>query len=229
MNRARNAPAGNRQAVKIRKKTRRQAGRRKRELFLKRCLDMAAGLTGLIVLSPLFLFVPLLIKITMPGPVFFRQERAGKGGRPFMILKFRSMKPDRQAEENHEFAKDAQRLTPFGALMRRTKLDELPQLLNVIKGDMSLVGPRPAVTEQAERYTSRQKRRLRMRPGMTGLAQVNGNAALSWEERIEYDLKYIETFSLALDMKILLKTALVVLCGEEAFQSRAGRPYSGRF
>ena len=149
MNRARCAPAGNRQAVKIRKKTRRRAGRRKRELFLKRCLDLAAGFMGLIILSPLFLFVPLLIKISMPGPVFFRQERAGKGGKPFMILKFRSMKPDRQAEENHEFAKDAQSLTPFGALMRRTKLDEIPQLLNVIKGDMSLVGPRPDVTEQA--------------------------------------------------------------------------------
>lgn len=208
--------------MKIRKMKHRQAERRKQELFLKRCADLAAGILGLIVLSPLFLIIPLLIKLTMPGPVFFCQERAGKDGRTFVILKFRSMKVDRQAEETHAFAKDPERITPFGSLMRRAKIDEVPQLLNVIRGDMSLVGPRPTVTEQAKRYTARQKKRLRMRPGMTGLAQVNGNAALSWEERIEYDLQYVETFSLGLDMKILVKTILVVLCGEQAFCRRRG-------
>lgn len=125
---------------------------------------------------------------------------------------------DSEAESKFEFDKDQQRLTSFGKLIRRLKIDELPQLLNVLKGDMSLVGPRPTIKQHTELYTDYQKQRLNMKPGMTGLAQVNGNASLTWDERIEYDIKYIKKFSLFLDLRILLKTFLIVLMGEERFK-----------
>lgn len=130
------------------------------------------------------------------------------------------MKVDKEAEEKHDTSKDQFRVTSWGKFMRRTKIDELPQLLNVLKGEMSLVGPRPTFEEQAKYYNERQKRRLIMRPGMTGLAQVNGNIALTWEERIEYDIYYIEKFSVFLDVVILLKTMAVVLFGEEKFKRK---------
>lgn len=193
---------------------------KKVSLFIKRIVDIAAGFSGGLILSPLFLLAGLSIKITMPGPVLFKQSRVGKDGREFWIFKFRTMKNDREAEQAHDFSRDEERLTKTGRFLRRTKIDELPQLFNVLRGDMSLVGPRPTVAEQVANYSERQKKRLRMRPGMTGLAQVNGNTALTWEERIEYDLEYIEHFSLLLDWKILMKTVAVVFLGEEEFRQK---------
>ena len=154
----------------------------------------------------------------MPGPVFFRQERVGKNGRTFDILKFRSMKVDKNAEKNHDFTKDEERKTPFGNIIRRLKIDELPQLINVFCGDMSLVGPRPTVKEQTDLYNDYQRQRLNMRPGMTGLAQVNGNISLTWDERIDYDVDYVTNFTFLLDIKILLKTVVVVIFGEDKFK-----------
>jgi lipopolysaccharide/colanic/teichoic acid biosynthesis glycosyltransferase len=193
----------------------------KTQLFIKRTFDILISLLGLIVLSPLFLIVSLLIVLLMPGPVFFLQERVGKGMRDFRIIKFRSMKVDRSAEAAMDFNKDEQRLTTLGRILRRTKIDEAPQLLNVLAGQMSLVGPRPTIRQQVEKYDERQLKRLLMNPGMTGLAQVNGNASISWDERIEFDIEYVEKFSLWLDLKILLKTVAIVIFGEEKFR-RAG-------
>lgn len=190
---------------------------RKINLFIKRLADILFSGLGCLVLLPLFLLVALIIKLTMPGPVFFEQVRVGKDGKLFSILKFRSMKVDRAAEESHDDSKDAERTTPFGKFLRRSKIDELPQLLNVLKGDMTMVGPRPTLKELADEYTPRQAQRLTMRPGMTGWAQVHGNASISWDDRIEYDLYYVEHFSVLLDLKILLKTVLVVIYGEDKF------------
>lgn len=191
---------------------------KKINIILKRCIDVVTTALILITLSPLLLLTSIIIKISMPGPIFFLQERIGRNHKKFSIYKFRSMKVDYEAERNFEFDKDQYRITKFGNLIRRLKIDELPQLLNVLNGDMSLVGPRPTIEEQTLKYNDEQKQRLNMRPGMTGLAQVNGNTSLSWEERISYDLKYIKSFSVYLDMKILFKTALIVIFGEEKFK-----------
>ncbi len=185
---------------------------------LKRGFDIAVSTLGLLILSPVLLVTAALIKITMPGKVFFRQERVGKNKKIFHILKFRTMKEDKKAEQAHDFSKDSERMTKTGMILRRLKIDELPQLLNVLAGDMSLVGPRPTVIEQVRNYNKFQLRRLKMRPGMTGLAQVNGNTALDWDERIIFDVKYVENFSLWMDLMILLKTILVVVCGEQKFK-----------
>ena len=186
-------------------------------LVVKRLLDLIGSGLGLVLVSPILLISALLIKITMPGPVVFRQERIGKDNRLFYILKFRTMKVDKEAESNHDISKDQERKTVMGNFLRRTKIDELPQLINVLKGDMSLVGPRPTFAEQAAAYTTFQKQRLRMRPGMTGLAQVNGNTVISWEDRIKYDVKYVRDFNVLLDIEILFKTIQVVIGGEEKF------------
>lgn len=187
-------------------------------LGLKRIFDFVVSALGLIILFPILVITVLLIKTTMPGRIFFRQERVGKGKRVFYILKFRTMKEDRQAEETHDFSKDSERLTRTGNVLRRLKIDELPQLWNVFVGDMSLVGPRPTVIEQVEQYDEFQMRRLEMRPGMTGLAQVNGNVSLTWDERIVYDVTYIEKFSVFMDLAIMAKTFLVIIFGEQKFR-----------
>ncbi len=189
-------------------------------LFLKRFFDIVLSVLFLLILSPLILVFILLMEMTMPGPVFFKQLRVGKNGKVFTILKLRSMKVDRVAEESHDTSKDQDRMTGLGKVMRRIKIDETPQLINVLTGSMSMVGPRPTFKEQVEAYNEKQRHRLDMRPGMTGLAQVNGNVALSWDERIEYDLQYIERFSVILDIRILIKTVLVVLFGEQKFKKR---------
>ncbi len=191
---------------------------KKIQLAIKRGFDIAVSTLGLIILSPVLLVTAVLIKITMPGKVFFKQERVGKNKKIFHILKFRTMKEDKKAEQTHDFSKDSERMTKTGNILRRLKIDELPQLLNVLAGDMSLVGPRPTVIEQVRNYNKFQLRRLKMRPGMTGLAQVNGNTALDWDERIVFDVKYVENFSLWMDLMILLKTVLVVICGEQKFK-----------
>lgn len=193
---------------------------RKLNLFLKRGFDIIASGMGIILLSPFFVLVSVLIKVVMPGPVLFKQVRVGKHKRLFKILKFRTMRVDKAAENSHDVSKDAERLTTLGKFLRRTKIDELPQLVNVFIGDMSLVGPRPTFEEQVRQYSKRQMKRLDMRPGMTGLAQINGNTALSWDERIRFDIRYVERFSVGLDIRILLKTLGVVVVGEERFVSR---------
>ena len=190
---------------------------RKLNLFLKRGFDMIASGMGIILLSPFFVLVSVLIKVVMPGPVLFKQVRVGKHKRLFKILKFRTMRVDKTAENSHDVSKDAERLTTLGKFLRRTKIDELPQLVNVFIGDMSLVGPRPTFEEQVRQYSKRQMKRLDMRPGMTGLAQINGNTALSWDERIRFDIRYVERFSVGLDIRILLKTLVVVVVGAESF------------
>ena len=187
-------------------------------LIIKRLFDVMISLTLCVILFPLAIVIVMVIKLTMPGPIFFKQERVGKNQKKFIILKFRTMKIDLEAQKNFDFSKDEERLTKFGKVLRRTKLDEVPQLLNVLNGSMSLVGPRPTVQSVVDGFTERQKMRFKMTPGMTGLAQVNGNTAISWDERIEYDLKYIDDFSVIMDIKILLKTVGVVLFGEEKFR-----------
>ena len=192
---------------------------RQLNLALKRFIDLLGSGIGLVIISPILLITVVLLEIFMPGPVFFRQQRVGKNGKFFNILKFRSMKVDKEAEDSHDFTKDEERKTVFGNLIRRLKIDELPQLINVFRGDMSLVGPRPTVKEQTDLYNDYQRQRLNMRPGMTGLAQVNGNISLTWDERIDYDVEYIKNFTFWLDIKILFKTVAVVIFGEDKFKN----------
>lgn len=173
----------------------------------KRTLDLAASVGGLAMLSPFFAVMGLAIRGDSRGPVFFTQERVGRGGEPFQMLKFRTMLtleesvgPDGQMLENYD------RVTTVGRVLRDTSLDELPQLINVAKGEMSLIGPRPTLAYQVERYTPEQRRRLEVRPGLTGLAQVNGRNNLTWDEKIAWDLAYVNSLSLWGDVKIVLKT-----------------------
>jgi len=169
----------------------------------KRALDLALALPGLALLSPLMLLTALCVRLALGPGVLFRQRRPGLHGQPFTILKFRTMLPG--------LGPDAARLTPFGRFLRSTSLDELPELLNVLKGDMSLVGPRPLLMEYLPRYTREQARRHEVPPGLTGWAQINGRNALSWEERFVLDVWYVDNRSLALDVSILARTVLAVL------------------
>lgn len=180
----------------------------------KRALDLGLSGFALMVLSPLFVIVSLLVKSTSRGPVFFLQERAGLRGVPFRMIKFRSMRTFEDSYDSHgEELSNDQRVTLVGGVLRRSSLDELPQLVNVLIGDMSLVGPRPALMYQVERYDESQQRRLALRPGMTGLAQVSGRNSLSWEEKIELDVAYVQEVSLLLDLRILARTVRVVVSG----------------
>jgi sugar transferase EpsL len=175
----------------------------------KRLLDLAGAAAGLLLLAPLLLAVAAFVRARLGSPVLYRQRRPGLGGEPFTILKFRTMRAALPGED--EAATDAQRLTPFGAFLRRASLDELPELVNVLRGEMSLVGPRPLMMEYLGRYDARQARRHEVRPGITGWAQVNGRNALSWEERFELDVWYVDHVGLALDLRILALTVLRVL------------------
>lgn len=175
---------------------------------IKRGVDVAASAAGLIVLSPVMGATALAVRLSMGKPVLFRQERPGQDGEPFNILKFRTMHHVNPAKG---FVDDASRLTEVGKFLRSTSLDELPELFNVLRGDMSLVGPRPLRMKYLERYSPRQARRHEVPPGITGLAQVSGRNGITWEERFEYDVQYVDNWSLLLDAKILLDTILVVL------------------
>ena len=175
----------------------------------KRLLDLCAASLGLIVLSPLMLAIAGLIRCKMGTPVLFRHIRAGKNGKPFRLLKFRTMTDARDAQAN--LLPDAQRLTPLGQGLRRLSLDELPQLWNVLGGEMSLVGPRPLLLEYVERYSPEQARRLGVLPGITGWAQTHGRNALTWEQKFTYDVWYVEYWSLWLDLCIVLSTVVAVL------------------
>ena len=179
---------------------------------IKRIIDIVSSVVALSIFPPFFLVIAILIKSSSRGPVFFRYKRVGKDGRFFISYKFRSMVEDAvNVGLGIEVSYDDNRITPVGKLSRRWSLDEIPQLINVLKGEMSLVGPRPALPHQAEKYSEFEMGRLRMKPGITGWAQINGRNLLSWKERIELDVWYVENWSLWLDFKILLMTPKVVL------------------
>lgn len=183
----------------------------------KAAFDRTIALLGLIILAPVFAALALVVARTTGRPVFFRQERLGKHGKPFTLLKFRTMTDARDAEG--ALLPDAQRMTRVGSLLRRTSLDELPELVNVLKGEMSLVGPRPLFARYRDRYTAEQMRRHDMRPGITGWAQVHGRNAISWEEKFALDLWYVDHVSPPLDLRILALTARSVLRAADVNQS----------
>ena len=175
----------------------------------KRLLDLAITILALIILLPMLALATLLVRIKLGSPVLFRQQRPGLYGKPFTIYKFRTMTDARDAQGN--LLPDAERLTPFGRFLRSTSLDELPELFNVLKGDMSLVGPRPLLMRYLERYTPEQMRRHEVKPGITGWAQVNGRNAISWEQRFTLDVWYVDHQSLGLDLRIIALTVWAVL------------------
>ncbi len=177
--------------------------------MLKRLFDIIASAIGLILLSPLLLFIAWKVCKNLGTPVLFKQVRPGKDGKPFQMIKFRTMKDAYDKEGNP--LPDSERLTPFGKKLRSTSLDELPELWNVLKGEMSLVGPRPLLMEYLPLYNERQSLRNRVKPGITGWAQVNGRNAISWEEKFELDAWYVENRSFWLDLKILFLTIKTVL------------------
>jgi len=175
----------------------------------KRLSDILVGGLLLLIFTPLLLVLALLVRVKLGSPIFFRQGRAGRNGQEFKMIKFRSMTDGRDANGN--LLPDDERLPRFGKILRATSLDELPELINVVKGDMSLVGPRPLLTRYLDRYTPEQNRRHEVRPGITGWAQVNGRNNLAWEDRFVLDVWYVDNKSLLLDLKILWMTALKVV------------------
>jgi lipopolysaccharide/colanic/teichoic acid biosynthesis glycosyltransferase len=177
--------------------------------WIKGALDRVGAAVGLLVLSPVLLLVAVLVRLTSGAPVLFRQVRPGREGRPFEIVKFRTMLD--AVDERGAPLPDEQRLTDFGRFLRSSSLDELPQLWNVLKGDLSLVGPRPLMTRYLPRYSPRQARRHEVMPGITGWSQINGRNALSWEQKLELDVWYVEHWSVWLDAKILALTVARVL------------------
>lgn len=193
--------------------------------MMKRYLDVLGALVLLAALSPLFLAVALCVRVSMGPPVFFRQRRPGLNGRPFELLKFRSM--IESGGESGGPLPDDKRLTGFGRWLRRTSLDELPELINVLRGEMSLVGPRPLLMEYLPLYSSEQARRHAVRPGLTGWAQVNGRNAISWEEKFTLDVWYVDNRTMKLDLKILSMTLMTVLRAEGIGQR--GRATTDRF
>lgn len=176
---------------------------------MKRAIDIVAAAAGLLLAAPVMLAVAFAIRLSDGAPVIFRHRRAGRGGVPFTLLKFRTMTTARDA--TGEMLPDGARITRLGARLRATSLDELPQFWNVLRGDMSLIGPRPLLLRYTERYSPRQRRRLEVRPGITGLAQVSGRNALDWDDRLELDVRYVETCGLATDLTIVLRTIGAVL------------------
>ena len=181
--------------------------------MLKRLLDIVIASSALVLLSPVYALVAYKVKKNLGSPVLFRQLRPGLYGKLFEMVKFRTMKDALDAEGNP--LPDSQRLTPFGKMLRATSLDEMPELWNVIKGDMSIVGPRPLLMEYLPLYNSEQAKRHNVRPGITGYAQVNGRNAISWEKKFELDTWYVENQSLWLDFKIMLKTIKKVLAKDD--------------
>jgi lipopolysaccharide/colanic/teichoic acid biosynthesis glycosyltransferase len=190
---------------------------------IKRALDIVGGAAGVALAAPLLALAALAIKLEDGGPILFRQTRLGRGARHFEILKLRTMTidADKQRSDGVVEAGDP-RITRVGSLLRRTAVDELPQLWHVLRGDMSLVGPRPVPPPHLERYDERQRRRLEVRPGLTGWAQVHGRASLPWPERLELDVWYVEHQSLSLDARILARTAGVLLRRDVAYRGEAG-------
>ncbi|MEG1410472.1 MAG: sugar transferase [Terrisporobacter sp.] len=175
----------------------------------KRMTDIIGSLVGLIVFSPIFVITSILVYLKLGSPIFFIQERVGKEDKIFKMIKFRTMKDAKN--KFGEDLPDEERLTAFGEKLRSTSIDELPELINVLKGDMSLVGPRPLLVNYLELYSQEQRRRHEMKPGITGLAQINGRNSISWKDRFELDVSYIDGYSLLLDIKILFMTIYKVI------------------
>lgn len=180
-----------------------------RQRWLKRSFDLLAGAALIVLLSPVLAAIAIAVRLKLGAPVLFTQVRPGLHGRPFTIYKFRTMLDAR--DQHGQPLPDEVRLTRFGRLLRSSSLDELPELINVLKGDMSLVGPRPLIMAYLDRYTPEQARRMEMLPGITGLAQVSGRNATAWEDRFRLDVEYVDTWSFGLDLMILLRTVKAVL------------------
>ncbi|MDY3002448.1 MAG: sugar transferase [Romboutsia timonensis] len=181
----------------------------KLQQLFKRIIDIIGSLAGLIILSPVFLVVSVLVYSKLGSPIFFTQERVGKDGKIFKMIKFRTMLDS--TNKFGELLDDEERLTPFGKKLRSTSLDELPELINVLKGDMSLVGPRPLLVEYIPLYSKHQFRRHEVNPGITGWAQVNGRNSIDWETKFDLDVEYVDKFNLIMDIKILFLTVLKVI------------------
>lgn len=194
-------------------------------LFIKRTIDLILSLIGFIVLLPIFIIVLLFLFINNNGSPFFLQQRPGKKGKPFIIIKFKTMNDKKDASGN--LLPDDKRLTPVGKFVRKASLDEIPQLINVIKGDMSIIGPRPLLMEYLPLYDDIQKTRHDLRPGITGWAQVNGRNAISWKKKFELDVYYVQNTSFLLDIKIFFKTIKKVIYSEDI--SEEGSVTVGRF
>ena len=185
--------------------------------YIKRMLDILLSFTGMLVLSPIYILLAVLVKVKLGSPVIFCQERPGRNEKIFNLYKFRSMTDARDA--NGRLLPDSERLTKFGRILRSTSLDELPELFNILKGEMSIVGPRPLAVQYLPYYNVVEKHRHDVRPGLTGLAQVNGRVEIGWEERFAYDIQYVENLSCILDVRILIMTVQKVFCRENVMVS----------
>ncbi len=194
--------------------------------FFKRFIDILCALAAIIVFSWLYIIVAVLVRVKLGSPVIFRQPRPGKDERIFNLYKFRTMTDERDAEGN--LLPDEIRLTKFGKLLRKTSLDELPEAFNILKGDMSVVGPRPLLVQYLERYNDHQKRRHEVRPGLSGLAQINGRNAITWEEKFDWDIMYIDNITFIGDMKIIFMTVWKAFVKEEGI-SQQGKATIGEF
>ncbi len=197
------------------------------KLVIKPFFDCLSAAIGLVLLSPLFILVTLFLAFANNGKPFFFQLRPGKNGKIFKIVKFKTMNDKK--DSNGKLLPDAERLTPIGAFVRRTSLDEIPQLINVVKGDMSIIGPRPLLTHYLHLYNDFQNRRHEVKPGITGWAQVNGRNAISWDQKFTYDVWYVDNISFTLDVKILLKTIIKVIKsdGINAADAATIEPFDG--
>ena len=181
--------------------------------YFKRVLDFLLSLIALIVLLPVLIIVAILVRVKLGSPVIFKQQRPGKNEKIFTLYKFRSMIDKR--DDNGNLLPDSERLTKFGKILRSTSLDELPELFNILKGDMSIVGPRPLAIQYLPYYTDEEKRRHDVRPGLTGLAQVNGRNCLNWEERFKFDINYVKNITFIQDLEIILRTIIKVFKHED--------------
>jgi len=191
------------------------------KFFFKRTGDIIFSVVILVFFIPLWVIISLLVKITSQGPVFFKQNRPGKNGVIFQVIKFRTMKSGSDKMiRGQEVSLDDNRITSFGKFLRRTKIDEIPQILNILKGDMSLIGPRPERIQSLEYYDDFISKRLLMRPGITGLAQVSGNIYLDLSIRYKYDVYYVQNYSILLDFKIMFRTLFVIILGEKKYSNK---------
>lgn len=189
--------------------------------YIKRLLDIIISLIALLVLSPVMLIVAILVRIKLGSPVIFKQERPGKNEKIFKLYKFRSMSDKK--DENGKLLPDSERLTKFGKILRSTSLDEIPEFVNILKGEMSLIGPRPLAVCYLPYYNEKEKHRHDVRPGLTGLAQINGRNALNWDDRFAYDIEYVENITFINDMKILFKTVLKVIKRDDVIVCGTGK------
>ena len=194
--------------------------------YFKRLVDITCALAAIIVFSWLYIIVAVLVRVKLGSPVIFKQARPGKDGKIFNLYKFRTMTDER--DENGELLPDDVRLTKFGRMLRKTSLDELPEAFNILKGDMSVVGPRPLLVQYIPLYNEHQRRRHEVRPGLSGLAQVNGRNAISWEEKFDLDVEYVDNITFLGDVKIILKTVISAFVKTEGI-SREGQATMSEF